>query len=139
MNTETMVERYIQLWNEPNEARRQALVRELWAKGGRQVLQPPLEIRERAGALGFPGAVLEVRGHDELDVRVARAYAMFIAPGEFAFRLRDKPVRLQDAITFAWSMVRVKDGTPAGGGREFILVDDDGKIVADYHRPVMVA
>jgi hypothetical protein len=132
MTTTNLVERYVELWNEPDEPRRRALVRELWAKGGRQVLKPPVEMRERAAALGFPSATLEVRGHDELDIRVERAYAEFIAPGEYAFRLRDAPVRLQDAIMFSWSMVRTKDGTPAGGGREVLLVDDDGKIGVDY-------
>jgi hypothetical protein len=132
MNTETMVERYIELWNEPNETRRRALVRELWGTGGRQVLKAPVEISERAAALGFPAATLEVRGYDELDVRIARAYTEFIAPGDFAFRLREQPVRLQEAITFTWSMVRTKDGTPAGGGREVFLLDDEGKIRVDY-------
>jgi len=92
MNTTNLVERYIELWNEPNEQKRHALVRGLWAKGGRQVLKPPAEMLERVAALGFPAATLEVRGHDDLDVRIARAYAEFIAPGEFAFRLRDAPV-----------------------------------------------
>jgi hypothetical protein len=132
MDTTDLVECYIELWNEPDQERRRTLVRALWAKGGRQVLKPPVEIRERAAALGFPSATLEVRGHDELDVRVARAYADFIAPGQFAFRLRDAPVRLQDAIMFSWSMVRTDDGTPAGGGHEVLLVDDDGKICVDY-------
>jgi hypothetical protein len=127
MNVTELVETYVQLWNEPDAERRRRAVRELWAPGGRQVLLPPEDIRERAAALGFPAATLEVRGYADLDVRVERSYEEFIAPGEYAFRLRDAPVRVGDAVTFTWDM------TPnAGGGREMLLLDVDGRILVDY-------
>jgi hypothetical protein len=89
-------------------------------------------MRERAAALGFPAATLESRGYADLDIRVSRAYAEFVAPGEYAFRLCDAPARLQDAVTFTWSMVRLADGKAMGGGREVLLLDDDGRIRVDY-------
>src|SRR5262249_34540252 len=127
MNVTELVETYVNLWNEPDAQRRRAAVRELWAPGGRQVLLPPGAMREQAEALGFPAATLEVRGHAELDFRVERSYAEFIAPGQYAFRLRDAPVRVGDAVTFTWDMV-----PNAGGGREVLLLDVDGRIVVDY-------
>jgi len=132
MNPSELVDRYIRLWNEPDPDRRRQAIRELWAPGGRQVIQPPQEMRASATALGFPTATLEVRGHDELDYRVDRAYAEFIAPGEFAFRLRDAPVQLQDVVTFTWEMVPTAGGDVAGVGRDVLLLDSDTRIRIDY-------
>ena len=49
-------------------------------------MDPPQAMRDAATALAFPVPRLEVRGHDELDRRVTRAYAMFIEPGEYTFK-----------------------------------------------------
>jgi hypothetical protein len=130
--TTDLVDRYIALWNDPDPAARHRAVRDLWAPGGRQVLQPPAELRDRAAALGFPAATLEVRGHAELDIRVTRAYEEFIAPGAFAFRRRSDPVRLQDAVTFTWEMVPVAGGGAQGIGRDVLLLDADDRIRVDY-------
>ena len=52
--------------------------------------------------------------------------------GNFVFRLREAPVRLQDALSFGWEMVPAGGGEPAGGGREFLLLDADDRIRVDY-------
>lgn len=128
----TLVDRYVRLWNEPDPQQRGQAVRELWAPAGRQVLQPPEDLRDRAAELGFPWATLEVRGHAELNVRVARAHAEFVAPGTYTFRRRSEPVRLQDIVMFTWEMVPVAGGDIAGIGRDVLLLDDDGRIRVDY-------
>lgn len=132
MNHTDLATKYVQLWNDPDEETRRRTVRELWAPGGRQVLQAPQEMREQAATLGFPAPLLEVRGHDELDARVTRAYTEFVGSGNFVFRLREAPVRLQDALSFGWEMVPAGGGEPAGGGREFLLLDADDRIRVDY-------
>lgn len=131
-STNSFVDRYVQLWNESDPEQREQAVRELWAPAGRQVLQPPEDLRDRAAALGFPAATLEVRGHAELNVRVTRAHTEFVAPGTFTFRRRSEPVRLQDVVTFTWEMVPVAGGDIAGIGRDVLLLDDDGRIRVDY-------
>ena len=131
-NITDLVDRYVRLWNEPDQHERRRAVRDLWASGGRQVLEPPKEVKDAAADLGFPAATLEVRGHEELDVRVARAHADFVAPGTFAFRRRSEPVHLQDIVTFTWEMVPVAGGGPAGVGRDVFLLDDEGRIRVDY-------
>ena len=132
MNPNDLADIYVQLWNDPDEEARRRAVRELWAPGGRQVLQAPQEMREQAAALGFPAPLLEVRGHEELDARVTRAYTEFVAGGGYVFRLREAPVRLQDALSFGWEMVPAGGGDPVGGGREFLLLDPESRIRADY-------
>lgn len=41
-------------------------------------------------------------------------------------------MRLRDVVLFGWEMVTTPDGEPVGGGTEVLLLDDDGRIVADY-------
>src|SRR4051812_46120075 len=79
LDVKVLADRYVAQWNEPDPAARSALIRELWAHDGIQVLvDPPQEIREAAEQLAFPVPPLEVRGHDALDARVTRAYEMFV-------------------------------------------------------------
>ena len=126
-----LCERYVALWNEPAEEARRAGVRALWREDGRHLLQAPVEIRERAEALGFPAATLEVRGHHALETRVARAYRDFVAGGEHSFRLRGEPTRVGDAIRVDWDMV-----DPAGaiqaGGTDVLVLDAEDRIRSDY-------
>jgi hypothetical protein len=124
-------ERYVALWNEPDPATRAERVRSLWREDGRHLLQAPLEIRERADALGFPKATLEVRGHEALVTRVSRAHAEFVAPGEFRFRGCGEPARVGDALRLGWEMID-REGAVVGAGTEFLVLDATGRIAADY-------
>ena len=117
-----LTERYVALWNEPDEAARAEGVRALWAEDGRQVLQAPAEWREQAAALGFPAATLSVRGHRDLETRVTRAYEMFVAGGAHRFRARGRGVRVGDAVKLEWDMVDAADAV-VGGGTDVLLLD----------------
>lgn len=127
-------DRYLAQWNEPDPATRQALIRELWAPDGIQVLvDPPQEIREAAAGLAFPIPPLEVRGHDGLNARVSRAYDMFVAPGEHAFEVAEEAtVLLPNVLAVRWSMVAVATRQVVGGGLDVITLDDDGRIRTDH-------
>ncbi|MEU4537976.1 hypothetical protein AB0G15_24285 [Streptosporangium sp. NPDC023825] len=126
-----LVGRYVAVWNEPDAELRRKAVAELWTEDGVQILQPPQEIRETAAALGLT-PVLEARGHEALEVRVARSYEEFIAPGEFFFRMRDNVDRLADVVKFNWEMVPTGGGEPAGVGLEILVLGEDGRIRTDY-------
>src|SRR6478752_6177529 len=117
MDDTELGERYVALWNEPDPAIRREWVRTLWREDGRHLLQAPVEIRERADALGFPKAKLEVRGHEALEFRVGRAFAEFVAPGDFRFRGRGAPVRVGEALKLQWEMID-RAGTVVGAGTE---------------------
>ncbi|MEU4405410.1 hypothetical protein AB0F88_12845 [Streptosporangium sp. NPDC023963] len=126
-----LVGRYVAVWNEPDAELRRKAVAELWTEDGVQILQPPREIRETAAALGLT-PILEARGHEALEVRVARSYEEFIAPGEFFFRMRDNVDRLADVVKFNWEMVPTGGGEPAGVGLEILVLGEDGRIRTDY-------
>src|SRR5688572_13118798 len=101
----TLTDRYVAVWGEPDAERRRAAVRELFSPDAVHVLQPPQEMQKAAEELGFGRFVLEARGHDALESRVARAYAEFVAPGTFVFRSRGDADRLHDVVKFRWEMV----------------------------------
>src|SRR5260370_42167363 len=107
--------RYVAVWNEPDAEPRRKAIHDLWTEDGAHILQPPQEIRTLAAGLGFT-STLEARGHDALEVRVTRAYEEFVAPGKFAFKLRDNADRLADVVKFNWEMVPSSGGEMAGVG-----------------------
>jgi hypothetical protein len=130
--TEALRDRYVAIWNEDDPKERRAHVRELWSDDARHLLQPPQEVREQAAALGFPAAVLEARGHDQLEERVARAHDEFVASGKFAFRARGDLMRVGDMVKFGWEMVDGASGEVAGAGVEVLILDHDDRISLDY-------
>jgi len=132
IDAQELVSRYVAVWNQPDAELRRKAIRALWAEDGAHILQPSQEIRKAATGLGFTSTVLEARGHDALEVRVTRAYEEFVAPGEFTFRPRDNADRLHDVVKFNWEMVPSGGGDVAGAGLEILILDEDGRIKADY-------
>ncbi|MFI9321648.1 hypothetical protein ACIGXI_17960 [Kitasatospora aureofaciens] len=49
--------------------------------------------------------------------------------------MTEDAVRLRDVVRFSWEMVSVGTGELAGGGVEFVVLDADGRITADYQFP----
>ena len=127
-------DRYMAQWNEPDPEARWALIRELWAPDGLQVLvNPPQEARDAAANLAVPLASLEVRGHDAMNARVSRAYELFIEPGENIFQAAEEPALLMpNIIAFRWSMVSIATGETLGGGLEIITLDENQRIRTDH-------
>jgi hypothetical protein len=126
-----LADRYVAVWIQPDADRRHKAIAQLWTEDGVQLLQPPQEVLKTAAGLGLT-PTLEVRGHDEFEVRVTRAYEEFIAPGEFVFRARDNAARLGNVVKFNWEMVPVGGGEVAAVGLEILVLDDDGRIRTDY-------
>jgi hypothetical protein len=127
-----LADRYVRLWNESDAGARQELLRNIWSERAVHRLRPAEEMRAAARAVGFPDAILEARGHEELGRRVTRAYDEFVAPGTFVFRRRDDVARLGNVMKFHWEMVRRSGGDVAGVGLEFLIVDDELRIQEDY-------
>ncbi|MEV0534439.1 hypothetical protein [Kitasatospora sp. NPDC050463] len=130
-----IADRYIAVWIEPDPALRRRLIEAVWAPDGLHVLQPPEEIRDRAAELGFHSPTLEARGHNAVEARVARSYQEFVAAGEHTFRARDTAVRLGDVLRFTWEMVPTGGGEALGSGVEFLVLDAEDRVTADYMFP----
>jgi hypothetical protein len=131
MNT-PIADRYLSLWNEPDADRRRQLIAELWTEEGRHLLQPPQEIRELAAqpGIGMP-AILEARGHDEIEARVASAFDHWVGSEGLTFRGRDDAERLGDVVKFHWEAVD-EDGEASGVGLNVLVLAADGRIERDY-------
>jgi hypothetical protein len=127
-----LVDRYFALWNESDPGRRRELIAGLWAEDGEQILQATEEARRIAAGPGVgTSAVFEVRGHAELEARVASAYDHWVASLGWSFRGRDDVDRVHDVIKFHWEAVDA-DGEVTGVGLNFLVLTNDGRIQRDY-------
>jgi hypothetical protein len=131
LDPKELADRYMAVWIEPDAERRRKAIAQLWSEAGVQLLQPPQEVLKTAADLGLT-PTLQARGHDELEVRVTRAYEEFVAPGEYVFRPRDNAARLGNLVKFNWEMVTTGGGEVAAVGLAILILDDDGRIRTDY-------
>ena len=127
-----LAEKYLALWNEPDADRRRRMIAELWTEDGRHVLQPPQEIRAIAARPGLGmTAILEARGHEEIEARAKSAYEHWVGSEGLSFRGRDDAERLGDVVKLHWEAV-ARDGTVSGVGLSFLVLAADGRIERDY-------
>ena len=129
---EELADRYLALWNEPDADRRRRMIAELWTEDGRHILQPPQEIRDIAGQPGIGlTAILEARGYEEIEARVASAYEHWVGSEGLSFRGREDAEQLGDVVKFHWEAVS-KDGEAFGVGLNFLVLAADDRIERDY-------
>jgi hypothetical protein len=127
-----LAEKYLALWNERDSDQRRRLIAELWTQDGRHILQPPQEIRAIAARPGIAlTAILEARGYEEIETRVASAYEHWVGAEGLSFRGRDDAERLGDVVKFHWEAV-ARDGQVFGVGLNFLVLAADGRIERDY-------
>ena len=127
-----LAEKYVALWNEPDEERRGRMIAELWTEDGRHILQPPEEIRGIAARPGIAmTAILEARGYEEIEARAASAYEHWVRSEGLSFRGRDDAERLRDVVKFHWE-ASTKDGEAFAVGLNFLVLAADGRIERDY-------
>ena len=125
-------EKYLALWNEPDADRRGRTIAELWTEDGRHFLQPPQEIRAIAAQPGLAiTAMLEARGHEEIEARAASAYEHWVGSEGLSFRGRDDAERLGDVVKFHWEAI-AKDGEVVAVGLVFLVCAASGRIERDY-------
>ena len=109
------IERYVELWNEPDAASRRMTIEALWQPDGANYTQSMAAI-----------------GYDALEARVASAYESFVGSGPYRFRAAGPAVEHHDAVKVQWEMVNTADGTVASVGLEFLVLGADGRIVSDH-------
>ena len=132
MTATQLAKKYLALWNEPDAGRRRQIIAELWTADGRHILQPPQEIRDIAAQPGIAlGAILEARGHVEIEARATSAYEHWVGAEGLRFRGRDDVERLGDVVKFHWEAVTA-DGELAAVGLDFLVLAADGRIERDY-------
>src|SRR5687767_11108297 len=120
-----LAEKYLALWNEPDAGRRRRMIAELWTPDGRHILQPPQEIRAIAARPGLAiTAILEARGHEEIEARAASAYEHWVGSEGLRFQGAADAERLADVVTFHWEAL-AKDGEVIAVGLVVLVVAAD--------------
>ena len=131
-DTQAFVEQYLALWNEPEADQRRRMIAELWTEDARHILQPPQEIRAIAAQPGIAStAILEARGHAEIDARATSAYEHWVGSEGFSFRGRDDADRLGDVVKLHWEAIASDDSVFAVG-LSLLILAPDGRIERDY-------
>jgi hypothetical protein len=112
---EDIVRRYIQIWNETDPAARRAQLTGLWIEDGTHY------VRAR-----------EVRGHADLEVRVATSHQTNVTERNYKFEVAGLIEQLRDMVKFNWRMVPKSGGAVAATGSIVLLLAEDGRIRIDY-------
>jgi hypothetical protein len=127
-----LADRYVAVWNEADPDRRHELIAGLWSESGEHILQPPDDARRLAAGPGIgANAIIEARGHEEIEARATSGYEHWVATEGWSFRRRDDADRVHDVVKFHWEAVD-GDGEVMGAGLNLLVLGADGRIERDY-------
>ncbi|MGH3291695.1 MAG: nuclear transport factor 2 family protein [Trebonia sp.] len=107
--------RYVAVWNEPDEAAREAAVAGLWRADARACT-----------------AANDYVGLDAITGRVTAAYKQFVAGQGYVFRPLGAAETNHDGIRIRWEMVAAAGGDAVSGGAQFLVLDADQRVRFDY-------
>jgi hypothetical protein len=113
--TQDLAERYVAVWNEADPERRRRRIAELWTQTGRHYVD-----------------VREARGYEALEQRIAASHEKNVRDHGHRFRAAKDARRLGDVVTFHWEMLPAETEAVLARGLEFLIVGEDGQILADY-------
>jgi hypothetical protein len=111
---DSLAERYVAVWNEPDAAMRRRSIEALWTSEGANVTR-----------------TLQARGHDQLEARVGTSYEKWVRDGGCIFRLHHAAAH-HDVAQLVWEMVSISDGCVISVGVDFLVLAEDGRIRTDY-------
>jgi hypothetical protein len=109
------VDRYVNIWNEPDAERRRQTVRELWQEDARHLVR-----------------TIEAVGHDGIELRVRTAYEKWVKEKGIIFRLRDGVDSHHETIKLRWEMLPAAGGEVISIGLDFLVLGGDGRIRTGY-------
>jgi hypothetical protein len=112
---QTLADRYVAVWNEADEKRRRDAISALWVPNGQHFVEGR-----------------QARGYEELEKRVRGSYEKNVRDNGNRFRAAPGARRLHDVVTFHWEMLPANGDTVLVRGLEFLIIDDEGRILIDY-------
>lgn len=115
INAQHLADRYVAVWNETDPAARRSAIAQLWRPDGHHYVK-----------------TLQVQGHDALEQRVTGSHEKNVRNAGHVFRAARNAQQLPGMVTFNWEMLKPATGEVVATGLEFLEVDGDGRIVADY-------
>jgi hypothetical protein len=113
LDAQALADRYVAAWNEPDAAKRSSAIASLWA--------PDALRQERAP-----------RGYGALGKLILGASEKHAGRERVRFRAAPSARQRRDVVTFRWEMLLTDSETVLASGLEFLIVDDDGRILVDH-------
>jgi len=114
-DAQQLADRYVAVWNETDATRRRVAITELWMPTGEHY------VRAR-----------EVRGYDELEVRITGSHEKNIRQNGHRFRAARDARALHDAVIFHWEMLPACGDAVLATGMMVLILDPEGRIRIDY-------
>jgi hypothetical protein len=112
LNAQALADLYVAAWNEPDAAKRSSAIAALWAPD----------------AMGGKGP----RGYAALTTLTLAAPGKSVRRECVRYRAAPTARLRGDVVTFRWEMLLADSETVLAGGLEFLIVDADGRILADH-------
>ena len=115
LDAQTLADRYVAAWNERDATKRLEAIAALWAPDAQT--QGGARESRGIGALGrlILGSSAKNGGRDGILLRAAPSAR-----------------RRRDVVTFRWEMLLAGSETVLASGLEFLIVDDEGRILVDH-------
>ena len=114
MNVMDVVDRYVAVWNEPSADERRKRIRSVWAPDRTTCYR-----------------LLDARGYDAIEARVASSWDKWLRDGRYVFRTSDA-VCLHGIVKVNWEMVATSGGEIEAIGLSFLVLTPDRRIRSDY-------
>ena len=111
---ESLVDRYVAVWNEPDADRRRRGIAALWVEDGAHFTPS-----------------LEARGYEALEARVTSAHDRLVRSEGYVFSAKNVAGH-HDTVKFNWEMRPAGGGPVAALGFDFFVLAEDGRIRVDY-------
>jgi hypothetical protein len=111
LDAQMLADRYVAAWNEPDTAKRLEAIAAMWAP----VAQTPGGARDRRGIGALGRLTLGSSGKNGI-----------------LFRAAPTARQRRDVVTFRWEMLLSGSETVLASGLEFLIVDDEGRILVDH-------
>src|SRR5712671_6273724 len=112
---QTLADRYVDVWNERDDESRRVAIAALWVPDGQHYVEGR-----------------EARGYEALEKRIRGSHEKNVRDDGNRFRAAKDVRRLRDVVTFHWDMLPADSETILATGREFLIIADDGRVLADY-------
>jgi hypothetical protein len=113
--TTNLVDDYFELWQTTDAAARHELIQRVFAESAVQYVVP---------------ADVTISGIDNIEANIARVNKENIQAAGLAFRAGNS-VPNHNSVQVEWEIANPK-GDKVGGGRDFLVLDDGGRIAALY-------
>jgi hypothetical protein len=115
LDPQALADRYVAVWNERDEARRRDAIAGLWVPDGQHY------VGER-----------EARGHEALEKRIRGSHEKNVRDDGNRFRAMPGARRLRNVVTFYWEMLPANADNVLVRGLQFLILDEEGRILIDY-------